>query len=359
MRMILCLALLATVSAGAFGQTAQPNTATPPSDSPHIAEVRSEVERLLGSALGKDRTWAAYRVGKYGLTELAPRLIEMLKNRAANAGYETGAALDALIQLGVAVPAAALAGLFEFYPDEVMILLAREPNANREALFALARQSTSTTIWVAARNLLVETKAPGVAALLLSELRFKVTFRVVDNEQVGYGGGAGGGMAIGCGIFSVPPDYPPLASYELRQSAHRGGTVLATGRHPVYYHRCVVEPGTGSWVHDYSQSVDRNVYVLEYLADLVGTHIVTDEFRADSSHRLVWKNNRQYQSEVEFIKAAVEGRFGALKRRLVKSGVLSEEEAAAIPPNVEVVAIDHRSNRRARLPEITGVRQVE
>src|SRR5215510_10673069 len=134
----------------------------------HRAEVKNRVDQLIQSDSNKDRAWAAYLIGEYGLKEFAPALIELLNPNQRGPEWETAfvyrAALDGLIRLRVSAPSDNLMPLYERFPDETLIILARSPSENGEALLSIAEQPGRTVCWVAACNLLAESKASGFAA---------------------------------------------------------------------------------------------------------------------------------------------------------------------------------------------------
>lgn len=93
--------------------------------------------------------------------------------------------------------------------------------------------------WVAAGNLLAQTRAPGFAARLLGSLKIRASVYVYEREGghtlsggegMNGGGGGGGGRSSG-------GEFPPFGYYNLDDGAHRGAVVLATGPRVIYYRR--------------------------------------------------------------------------------------------------------------------------
>src|SRR5262249_395260 len=74
----------------------------------HKDEVKNRVGQLIQSASNRDRAWAAYLIGEYGLKEFAPALIELLNPNHLHPEWETAflyrAVLDSLIRLHVSAP---------------------------------------------------------------------------------------------------------------------------------------------------------------------------------------------------------------------------------------------------------------
>src|SRR5262252_171642 len=90
----------------------------------HKAEVKTRVGQLIQSASNKDRAWAAYLIGQYGLKEFVPALIELLNPNSLEPDWETGyvyrAVLDSLITLRISVPSDRLAPLYERFPAQTL-----------------------------------------------------------------------------------------------------------------------------------------------------------------------------------------------------------------------------------------------
>src|SRR5262249_34662501 len=211
----------------------------------HRAEVKNRIDQLIQSNSNKDRAWAAYVIGEYDLKELSPALIELLNPNQRDPEWETEfvyrAALDSIIRLRVSAPSDSLLPLYKRFPDETLIILARSPSENGEALLSIAEQPGREVCWVAACNLLAESKAPGFAAFLLKSVKIKVEIAVFERGNVGYGYGGGiGGSSVGCGVFQVPDGFPPTARYQLIQEPERDAVVVAPGAHPVFYERQVI-----------------------------------------------------------------------------------------------------------------------
>lgn len=209
-------------------------------------EIR-DAERVLSERVGglfasktpADRAWGAYLVGVHRIGEHVAAVRKALdatkgKTDAESRGLRL-ACLDALIRLGVT--AAGVDSHFGTDPDEVLILLARDPAGSREALWKLLPNEKEELRWMTIVNLLAETKSPGLALGLLREYEVKMTVHVLGkNTAIGIGGGGGGS---GAAPVPKPPElprkgWPPLRRHVLTDAAVRGATVVAPGRHPIY-----------------------------------------------------------------------------------------------------------------------------
>ncbi|MFN7998059.1 MAG: hypothetical protein U0Q18_30845 [Bryobacteraceae bacterium] len=245
---------------------------------PDVSIERQAGERarkLLASPLYLEKAWGAFLAGKYRLQDCTPDLLTQMAamRDAADSSLREDtpefaaiqATLDALIQLGHSVNSSTVAPYFARYPNEVLILLARDPSANGEALLKLAQDDLGDRQWAAIYNLLVQVRNPGVAAQVLAAVRIRHVFHVTDGVHFrGSGGGTGGGVL--CSAFALAPGFPPTGFYELVESPQTGDVMLAGGRHPVYYRRTTV-PSAHSTAHDRRlQLVDRDGYRMDYLA---------------------------------------------------------------------------------------------
>jgi hypothetical protein len=327
----------------------------------HKAEVKTRVGQLIQSASTRDRAWAAHLIGEYGLKEFAPALIELLNHNQPDPGWETGfvhrAVLDSLIRLGISAPSDSLMPLYERFPYETLIILARSPSENGEALLSIAEQPRREVCWVAACNLLAETKAPGFAAFLLKSVKIKIEIAVSEGGTRGHGYGMGVSSAVGCGVSQVADGFPPTARYQLIQGAERDAVVVAPGLHPVYYKRQVIEPGVTNqrWISDADHSVRRDLYCLEYLAALFGQSVSELGLRETYYKSIAWSGTQDYKVEVISLRELVTGNFERLKKQYIEKNLLSEAEAEALRPNLIITVMDMRENKTPPLPEISGV----
>jgi hypothetical protein len=326
----------------------------------HKAEVKNKVSQLIQSASNRDRAWAAYLIGEYGLKEFAPALIDFLSPNLPGPEWEITyvhrAALDSLIRLRVSAPSNSLTPLYESFPAQTLIILARSPSENGEALLSIAEQPGCETCWVAACSLLAESKAPGFAAFLLKSVKIKIEIAVSESGNKGYWSG-GSSSSVACGVFQVPDGFPPIALYQLIDQPRRDAVVIAQGPHPVFYERQVVEPGIenqkGAGVTD--QSVERSLYCLEYLAALLGQGASELELREKYSKSIAWSGIKRYKVDVISFRELVIGNFERLKKQCVERKLLSEAEAEALRPNLIITVRDMRENKTPPLPEISGV----
>ena len=148
------LVLIALPVAAAFAQQFEPFDATE-------RQASAKAAQWMQSPGYREKAWGAYLAGKYRLQDHSASLVSQLEALRELAGDtlhvdapEFGAiqaTLDALIQLGHPVDAASLLPFRKQWANEVLILLAEDPQANREALLAMAEQRDPADTRVAER----------------------------------------------------------------------------------------------------------------------------------------------------------------------------------------------------------------
>lgn len=339
---LLCVILLLLTNANARGQEARVEPPAPFS--------AAEAEPLLKSQGSRERAWGAYLAGAHGLKEHTPLLVGLLEgpNVAAGGWDETfvrQAALDALIRLDAEVPAETLLALRHSSPAEAVILLARDPRQNRQALLSVFGDATPAAGWLAAGNLLAEMRAPGFAARLLAGLKIEAVVYVYDSEGDRAYGGSGGGHGYGCGVEPTPEGFPPASFYQLTTTGMRGDVVVAPGRHTVYYRRT---PWRGSG--DGPGPARRDGHRVEYVAELLGTTEGDLKLEANPSREVVCGEERQCRRALAAVRDEVVGGYADALRRLLDAELLDPAEAAELKPDITLRLEDLRDRRPFPLP---------
>jgi hypothetical protein len=264
------------------------------------------------------------------------------------------ATLDALIQLGHPVDAASLLPFQKQWAVEVLILLAQDPQANREALLAMAGSSQRDpfgTLWVATHNLLVEARGAGIAALVLSEVNISHVFHVIDSSGFGPGAGSGeGGGALCFAAGDFAPGFPPAGVYELLFSPQTGDVIVAPGTHPVYCRRSLLNGRRGGAF----VPLDRQEYRLEYLAQLSHLPLSAIKEALAASTVIGWRNASDYRSQVETAISAQRAGIGQLLEKLQSAGGFAPDEANALQLRILIEQDDQRKAGPA-LPNLLPV----
>ena len=362
-KFLVCAALLWLAAARAAGQTTAAEEA-PRGDLPsfvRLGDARAEARRLLESGENRERAWGAYLAGLYDLKAEVPRLVELLADPALDAGgWEEArvrrASLDALIQLGAEVPAETLLPLKQSAPDEVIILLARAPHQNQQALLSLFVDASPDSHWLAVGNLLAEARAAGFAARLMAGLKIAGDVYVYDYEgERGYGAGGCGGCGCGCNTFRSPDEYPPVFHYSLTTVSYGGAVVVAPGRRTVYYVRsaspaCDCGGGSGC-------GPAKDQYRVEYVADLLGTTEEELKLEFRPSREVVCREARQCRLALAAVRDEIVVGHAAALKRLLDAGLLDAAEAAELKPDITLRLNDSRERRPFPLPSrLKGVK---
>ncbi|MDQ3917525.1 MAG: hypothetical protein M3348_03535 [Acidobacteriota bacterium] len=365
-KLLVCATLLLLAAAQAFGQesgarasaeeAADDAKATP--SFLRLGDVSEESARLLKSQGNRERAWGAYLAGANGLKGQSAALVELLADPGLGGGWEESlvrqAALDALIRLDAEVPSEKLLPLYQSSPDEVVILLARSPEQNRQALLPLFVADAPGARWLAVGNLLAETRAPGFAARLLQELKIEASLYVYDREgghdySMGGGGGCGG---CGRGV-SREEDFPPISYYQLTETPSRGATVIAPGRHVVYYTRRPSANCGGSYTSD----SERDRLRVEYLAGLLNTTEEDLKLDARPLREIVCRDARECRRAVAAVRDEIEQSHAALLRRLLEENLLDAPEASGLKPDITLDINDSREEKSFPLPDkLRGVK---
>ncbi|MBZ5537281.1 MAG: hypothetical protein LAO31_15105 [Acidobacteriia bacterium] len=320
-----------------------------PLQNPAGTQEAQTVRELLSSPELKNQAWAAYLAQKYSLVEFVPQLRNLLRPVSSEATirsrteteqwYLNRIVLGALIQLDASLTSNDLMPYYEAFPNEAIILMARSPKAHEMALLSMIRKEMTQDRWLAACNLLANSRTPGFAAQLLREIKIIVNVTVVDpNRGPGVGAGSASG-GIGCGAYWDPPGFPPWFQYDFTTLPQRGDVVVAPGPHTVYYRRQI------GWGSSDSTKVDRDPYRREYLAYLLGRELSSFTFNPRAYHTVQWKGPEDFTREVTLLWEGKKSMFQKLVHDLRESNLLSDEEVESLRPNISLQVHDSREDQ--------------
>jgi len=264
--------------------------------------------------------------------------------------------LDALIGLGAGVPVKEARKLYPEFAAQSIILLVRSPEDAQSALLDILHDARANWTWLAAGNVLLKHRTPGLASLLLSRFTQHMTVSVVDG---GFGGGVGGGGSE-CGFSSRAPKqgWPAVGLYLLTQFPERmpglAATFLVGGEAIVYYWRA--EPGNYDNPPDLPGSCDdgnRDRYRAQYLTKLMESSYQRISLNPYPQITIVWKNQDQYRRQLIAAVEEQRTRFDRAVASLEESGpVLTHEETALLKPRLEILIRDDRDDKAVPLPAI-------
>jgi hypothetical protein len=264
--------------------------------------------------------------------------------------------LDALIGLGATVPVEEARKLYPEFAAQSIILLVRSPDDAQSALLDILHDARANWTWLAAGNVLVKSRTPGFAALLLSRFTQHMTVSVVDPD-VG-GGVGGGGSECGFSLRAPKPGWPAVGLYQLTQFPERmprlTATFLVGGDTTVYYWR--VEPGNYDNPPDVPASCDdgnRDWYRAQYLTKLMEVSFPRISLDPYPQITIVWNGEIHYRQQLITAVEEHRARFRHAVAWLGESGrVLTPAETAALEPRLEIVIRDERADRSAPLPAV-------
>lgn len=361
MSRLLSAALVLSLSASALAQERESGDAAAEERSHTFVSTAApgeEAARLLQSSASRARAWGAYLAGRYGLREQTAALRALLEKESSGdweGGLVHRAALDALIRLDAEVSAETLRPHLRVATDEAIILLARDPAKNSEALLELFEEPAASARWLAAGNLLLEAKARGFAPRLLKELEIHARVWVYDGEAGGHGESGGYGCGSGGGSYHAPEGFPPISFYTLTSEPSRGAVVVAPGPRPVYYVRSLAPNSCPDC--DCDIPGERDARRLEYLAGLVGSATDWLGFAASPSYDIVCRTTKECRAELAHVRHQIEQPYAALLERLVAERRLTAEESETLPPDITFRLSDVRDDKSSPLPKtLRGVK---
>jgi hypothetical protein len=360
--------------AGVFVGLAASLTAQQPPDSDPGLLLRTDAERRADWATEWLRSedplrvaWGAWIARQDHQTALIPLLIEKVEEyqpteQSPSQTVERDrhdallVVLDALIGLGATVPVKEARKVYPEFAAQSLILLVRSQTDAQSALLDIFHNPLANWNWLAAGNVLVRTRPPGFAALLLTRFTQHVMVSVVD---AGFGGGSGGGGSeCGFSLGASKARWPSVGLYLLTQFPERmpglTATFLVGGDTTVYYWR--VEPGNYDNPPDAPGSCDdgdRDRYRAQYLTRLMESSFPRMSMDPYPQITIVWKDEADYRQR---LLATVEEQRTEFRRAVASlqqpGQVLTPAESATLKPRLEIVVRDERADRSTPLPAV-------
>lgn len=329
------------------------------------ARLISEIDRLVTSKDSKDLAGAAYLIGKYNLKEQVPYLYQILAKESLvtdrNFSYVQMAVLDSLIRLKAPLTTELATELYADFPAQTLILLAQHINDTQQTLFTLLQTASASALdikWVAIGNLLVESRFNAFTAYLLNEVTIKARVSVQDSDNIvgGVEGGVVGGR-IGDGWFGVPEGFPPITRYQLTEWPKYGSVMLATGKHAIYFDQRVVNAGEHIGVGGTSRDIDKDEYIIDYLAALLSIHASNVESAIKPHFSITIKNINQYPKKIEAIRKKIDLLYSSLVAKFVEKDLVMADQIASTKGRVELIIEDFRVNKKVPLPALKEVKE--
>jgi hypothetical protein len=288
--------------------------------------------------------WGAWLVKVDRQTELIPLLVEKATGSSLN-DEAMLCVLDALIELHATMPVDDARRLYPQFAAQSIILLVAYGGAAQQALLEIFDRTEDNAEWLAAGNVLFNSRTPGFVARVLDKFTQHLTVSVLDPGSVG--GVSGGAQGCGSGFGSSKDGWPPIVKYHLTQFPARSAMFLVGGETPVYY--TVYDPGCAQG--------DRDRYRAQYLVTLFRYVSSANSLDAYPDARVEWQDPATYPGQVA---AAIgeQRKFFEVEVGMLQlfPGLLTPDEAALLKPHIEVVVHDWRSNKSIPLPTIPEVK---
>jgi hypothetical protein len=343
-------------------------TAQQPPDSDPVLLLRADAKRRADWATEWLRSedplrvaWGAWLARQDHQTALIPLLIEKVEEyqpteQSPSQKVERDrhdallVVLDALIGLGATVPVKEGRKVYPEFAAQSLILLVRSQTDAQSALLDIFHNARANWNWLAAGNVLVRTRQPGFAALLLTRFTQHVTVSVVD---AGFGGGSsGGGSECGFSLRAPKARWPSVGLYLLTQFPERmpglTATFLVGGDTTVYYWR--VEPGNYDNPPDASGSCDdgdRDRYRAQYLTRLMESSFPRMSMDPYPQITVTWKDDADYRQR---LLAIVEEQCVEFRRAV--ASLQQSGQVLTLKPRLEIVVRDERADRSTPLPAV-------
>ncbi len=340
--MLLRFILVITVPIAVLSSVTTTSAQTAPTPGQLPQERQPDLVTLLTSRDPRQQAWGAWYVGAGQVNQLAPMVVDIVRQDLRLPGPSRVAlhvAIDALIQLRVPLDVELLPDVYAIDPAPALILASFTDEAGDAFLRDVFRSSKGHE-WFAAANLLLARRASTLGSDLLASVQLKLKVNLVE-EGHGVGSGNTGSVGIGCDAGGLAPGMPPLAAYTLTSFAHGGVTVLATGPTPIYYRRVVATagqtPASSVTVISGPTGDDRLLYV----AALAGIEPSRLPLRGYEERSITIKDDGNLDTAVARLRADLSERYQRLVAMLVARSVLSPD--AVIPqPQIDVNIEDHR-----------------
>jgi hypothetical protein len=296
-------------------------------------QERQAIEQRFASSDPVDLAWGATLAANYGHSEFVPSIIVLLSSQDRWVPYY---AFDALIRLNADVPEDRLLPYAHRFPQQILILLARDLERHRAALMAWLRDAQNDLEWVALNSVLMGRFTSAHAKLLWTQWTLHVDLQVNDPNRWSMDGG---GFGCADGVLPIAPSgFPQVPYYFVEETLRPTGSLLAGGPHPLSYssvRRTCKETG-----------FSRDTYRLDYLRAMAN-------YRTSlPSSSVSFHSQEQYRRDAEQFLVSVKRFTADLQSTLVDRGLLDKAEPQA---KLEIVVQDMRSDRTIPLPEIEGL----
>jgi hypothetical protein len=363
LRRILLIGWIAVTTATiGRGQTATESSALP---------SKKTIEGWLQSGNPRLVAWGAHDALATHEVSLAPDLLALAKQwqplsphsseNSRQAELSSGqkeqrdamaAALDALIQMNVAVPADTLRNLAPDFGNHVAILLARMPSGESEApsleFFRSPSGNVSGLQYVSAALLALHPPA-GFAGELLAGLTVQARVVVVlpDAEPMGFG------FAGDCMGASESPreDWPVVGQYALSKEKSDGSSVVVGGIDPIYFTRIELTSYLGN-----TCSISMGVYLgaeerKRLIAEMLGIAPEDISWKTEPQTTIAFQSLEQFRIDLLAFVAEQQQMYRRTAEDLEARNLLGRGEVSQSLPRLELKILDARGRDAEPIPK--------
>ena len=293
---------------------------------------------LLTSKDPAHQAWGAELAARSGGQEFVPDLLALLHSTDERVQEQS---LDALIRLKAKVQPEELTRLLPRFMDAAVILAIE--NKQRDLLLLLLREEQPFDPWWVALNeaLAADGGGPEYWAAVLREWKIHVVIYVVDAGRTAVILPQPVQYWCGDSIAQNRTGFPARAVYTLSLSQQPEDTVLISSPHAVYIRRRSSLSGCGA-------PIDRDDYRGDFVASVMHeTPKILGHVKSES----VWSDDAAYIADVTKLREKMLAGLRAILDWMVKSKLLSPEDAA-LRPEIIVRIEDQRLNKARDLPPV-------
>ena len=293
---------------------------------------------LLTSTDPARQAWGAELAARAGGQEFVADLVALLHSTDERVQEQ---ALDALIRLKAKVKPEELTRLLPRFMDAAVILAIE--NKQRDLLLLLLREEQPFDPWWVALNEALTAGGGGAKywAAVLREWKIHVVIYVIDPSRTAVILPQPVQYWCGDSIAQNRTGFPARAAYTLSLSQQPEDTVLIASPHAVYIRRRSSLSGCGA-------PIDHDDYRGDFVASVMPE---TPKILGHMKSEIVWTDDAAYVADVAKLREKTLAGVQAILDWMVKSKLLSPEDAA-LRPEIVVRIEDQRSNKARDLPPV-------
>ena len=245
---------------------------------------------------------------------------------------------------------------------QAMMLMSVDPKRYEDQLLELfvdrETRTSDTCFWLAAGNMLANTRSSRFVARILDDVNISIGFSLVDPGTTIRGRRlrltGKWGTTADCG-YDYLEGYPPYGYYNLTLDKTRPGSkLLGPGPHDVFFQRHTKARGDGSYPSS-GRGCHKDQARLAWVAEMLGTTPRGLPIKASSWEKLEFTNLANYHRDLVRAEYIAVGGVRGLTNRLHVVGMLSKEQVKSIRPSVSIRVSDERAKPVPKLPQMSWI----